>query len=1741
MNKYLEEILTEIEKKSKKGNVNIIRIEGIDSPVIYSDICRNLNKKDEYNLIAKLSIEKLKKFKEKNNNYYDSAINYLEENNYIDYDGSMTKIRNDSVNYITNTKKTIILLMGTELVLDTGGLEDFYCINPDKIINRLKKDYSKWFEEIFEVNELKKEYLKGIHVIFKTLFKRINIDLIKFSTFIDELSQQNYMTEQDLCEEIYKSLNRYWSLPAFKNEERIPKLSKLKKAKKCSLIEKSIKFANRDDYKNYLSKSSLSKINKKIDSYAQDKQIDKDCKFPNQSAKFNSYYEFENCLIDYIKGKDIFNNRAKLFDIDFNIIDDILKIKVGTDGGDDKSPKTKNIQISGEPIIVYSKMILESIHQYILEKNEYPTDIEINVQNISLNNILSKDELYNACIDISSFLGGILNFLNKKSLYTDKNELININYKENKDIFDLSNYDNLEESDFIQITDTNNNANSKIKFSVEVKNITIDDKVKKYEFIWTFKSYDSWKSSFCLLNKIDDTDKAPLFSICEDISTYLNCEGEDQFFVELEKINIINYDDEYVNLIEEHLPKLVYEKFCLVFLKFNHFRMEVKNKGFFNTIENTCKDLISNYIELLKYCRENYDNFTSIERKYLYLILNLFIVTKGEQYGMRNSITSDTIVPPYNPIMLEKMKDRMNFIKDGYYDIFNTLKNIKTKNKIFEIIDKYAQLSNITNGIEVLQGENNKLLLCKKVYGFYGLYDDNNMKNVIVSDNVFELNNILEDEEIDKKQLIKTSPESRIIYTNIMKYLKNFTYKIDGLNVLIINPQNIQFVVAGIHSVVNKLKEYNLSININLNIILSDERKNTSHYLKYWLDNYFIEDNDVNLNTFVKYLDFKSKKIGQLIESKIGNEDLAFIYDIMQEKNISFIPDNLNIILSGNFKFPMVHIPQPLSVSEYKRSTIISQFQFDGAKEYTQLVNLINNPNTKRLTYRVAKDIEMTDNFKEIIDIVHEKSNWIICIDEGMDKSFLGEDNKKIISFSTGEGNFGELNMTVSANNDKIMDIKKKLKLRLKNKFSNWSTEALDESAEFCIKSCENLDGSKLLEALNPNDYEIYSFLAYVLTLQTLKLCEVDNNYILRTLVNLDDHRHWFEGDFTSQKDTKSRPDLLLLEIENNENNLEESPNNLIKIKATVIECKMGFYNEIRVNQAIEQVVNGIRTLSENWNPNSDSSLARYWYNQLYRALVFSILNIRDNNHGYLNFVNKLYSILEGNFEIEFSGKVMGYWLDDNSESLYEEYRQIEEFEDVENIKGLKICNAGQLYIQKILLKNNINKVDIEYYNLELDEIDTIDEIYLDNNIELNNLDEDKEIVDINENIELNSEHSENRNTFDEENIEGINEITNDLEIQESGLNNIRIFLGYDLKTKEKIYWEFGNKGLNNRHLLISGNSGMGKTYCIQGILYELSRAGISTVIFDYTDGFTEQKLDSIFISNMQGKIEQLYVKIDKFPINPFIRNEIKIGDRTTLESDTDIAIRLSSTFKNVYNFGDQQKNVIYESIKNAFKKHGDNINFRYMLDEIKNSKNKSAQSVISKIMPFIDIDPFDCKKQFSWKNIIDSDGKIFVIQLTGFDREIQIMLTELILWDIWNYCVKNGDESKPLPIVLDEAQNLDHKVDSPSGKILTEGRKFGIGGIYATQFFKGLNSDEIDRLQQAAQKLYFSPPENSVMEIAKAIDINTQSSKEWAEKLKKIKKGECVSCGSMLKGEEIKKYEPRIIKVASLGERINE
>ena len=133
-----------------------------------------------------------------------------------------------------------------------------------------------------------------------------------------------------------------------------------------------------------------------------------------------------------------------------------------------------------------------------------------------------------------------------------------------------------------------------------------------------------------------------------------------------------------------------------------------------------------------------------------------------------------------------------------------------------------------------------------------------------------------------------------------------------------------------------------------------------------------------------------------------------------------------------------------------------------------------------------------------------------------------------------------------------------------------------------------------------------------------------DNRYVIRTLINLDNYMHWFDNNIGVEvnRESKLRPDFLVLEVEKNDELFDkEIP---LKIKATVIECKMAKESETYIEEAKNQIIEGITVLAQNFSQLNKSVNRRYWYNQLYRALIFSKIKISDNEPGYDVLIDRL-------------------------------------------------------------------------------------------------------------------------------------------------------------------------------------------------------------------------------------------------------------------------------------------------------------------------------------------------------------------------------------------------------------------------------------------------------------------------------------------------------------------------------------
>lgn len=311
----------------------------------------------------------------------------------------------------------------------------------------------------------------------------------------------------------------------------------------------------------------------------------------------------------------------------------------------------------------------------------------------------------------------------------------------------------------------------------------------------------------------------------------------------------------------------------------------------------------------------------------------------------------------------------------------------------------------------------------------------------------------------------------------------------------------------------------------------------------------------------------------------------------------------------------------------------------------------------------------------------------------------------------------------------------------------------------------------------------------------------------------------------------------------------------------------------------------------------------------------------------------------------------------------------------------------------------------------------------------------------------------------------------------------------------------------------------------IQCLLCELGRLGQNSLIVDYTDGFFDSQLAAPTKASLSPV--QHYIRQAPLPINPFKKQTSFEEGMAFPDTPAIIAKRVASIFKSVYELGDQQFSLLIDAITQGVEQEGEAFTLGGLTDVLEsflddeNHSKPRVRDTLSKLKPFIQQTPFAGDDNMGWAQLLaDTTKRCNIFQFFKVDRHTARALIEFVLWDLYAFARSVGTESTPRVVVLDEVQNLDLGLEAPVGKYLTEGRKFGLSLILATQTLNNLKGDRLSRLFQAAHKLFFRPSDNELGDHAKLLQNSAPGSgtaQDWIAKLSGLQKGECWSLGPAL------------------------
>jgi DNA phosphorothioation-dependent restriction protein DptH len=1003
-----------------------------------------------------------------------------------------------------------------------------------------------------------------------------------------------------------------------------------------------------------------------------------------------------------------------------------------------------------------------------------------------------------------------------------------------------------------------------------------------------------------------------------------------------------------------------------------------------------------------------------------------------------------------------------------------------------------------------------------------------------------------EEDDVSDAELFRESRASMLVCRILQDYRTLYPHANDGLSIAVYQNDDIQPIIAAIDKYLKAVCENRDSESRRYAIAVtvfteSSDDSSVARWIGQWKERWEAAETQASLAHYRQtHLSISHRIVApeqyyrqfvQLIESGL-DVDIAFLTNFVRagSEGNDFQAVDAYDVRTRTLKFPILEKSFCASSApgrRLRRARVLSNRQFLLTTGHAEIMARLKSPATPQNTSHVVLGYGDYTPWQGVVDALHHRAEWVVAIDPNIDERLIGErgrDSEKtreIIGFGSGVGAHGEANYTISTEHFQLSDVLFKLIAAIEELYSGWDTEIYQQIAQSVLAEAQRLSGLSLVRATGVGQY-IRDFMAYALT---RKLLRCDEQVLCDQLVSLDAYQHWFES-----ADSGMRPDLLWVVA-------RIDSDGRVQLDLRLIECKLAQMSEAHLDKAREQLENGLRHLPAMFMPRVDHESGederpdqRYWWLQLHRLIASKAEIAKRDEQRVLTALERL---ADGDYDVEWRACAITFWTDQESSEITQAHAWPCDIEGNEfSIIGL---SAGTELVRSLCSQECRAELPWEGGSVPF------------HASAHRTLDED----DDSGNDEGDDTPPEDRPPITPNAGGGARVLPEDREPQ----NTIaptptappdRILLGTTSQGSRKVYWEFGHKDLSNRHLLIFGSSGMGKTYTIQCLLCELGRCGQNSLIVDYTNGFMDNQLESEFKAQLSPV--QHIVRRKPLAINPFRRQIEIIGDEAFPEVASITAQRVSGVFSEVYSFGDQQKSALYQAIKNGLEQTGDaGISLEDLiprLDELtedKGTQGQSAGSVISKLRPFLDQNPFGTEEPDSWERLFnDSIHRCHVIQLAGFMKDAGQLVTEFSLIDLYWFYRGVGTQSKPRVIVLDEVQNLDHREESPLAQLLREGRKFGFSLILATQIMSNLDRDERDRLFLAGHKLFFRPADTEMRSYAEIAAVSTGDKVDvWQKRLAGLKKGECYSLGPSLNEAtgtlEVKAFK---IQISSLGDR---
>lgn len=1135
------------------------------------------------------------------------------------------------------------------------------------------------------------------------------------------------------------------------------------------------------------------------------------------------------------------------------------------------------------------------------------------------------------------------------------------------------------------------------------------------------------------------------------------------------------------------------------------------------------------------------------------------------------------------PAVIELTYWRVRFLCDGFPEVASDLVLGRKSEASFTQLLNLAEIHRPLAGLVV----NAERKLSAEIKSFGLLHHLGEPPNVEKS---LAVQTLLreDDSEENVSEDIRPREESAIVVQVLTDYLRLYPFAEDGLRILALHVEELGIILSGVDAFLRDyLKRSSAdwpAFHCELMVYTtSSSPMAMENRLMAWRDElmarYRERGRPLALSVGHRFAPTR-EKIAEMARQETRLYDVAFLFRFLAGELIGEAepasPFEFDYNHNNVSPFPIAEYPRPIQLGDVlKRQSLLSNRRLRIQTRHADLSARLRHPQDKQHDHLIFGRIDFTP-WAGLVDGLHARAHWVACIDPFVDKRLLrtaeGQERRKILGFTSGLGAYGELNLSISTEQDTLGQLAEMVQGELIELLPFQDAAGFAEMAERVIEESEEIIGLSALHAVVGEGQKVREVVGFA---AIRRLLATPADAAMTQLLPIDSLLHWFKG-----SDGSHRPDLLQLSLILREG---EVP----LIQATLMECKLSQQNPEHLNKALLQTQDGLSHLTQLLIPNRCdiqrvSFDRRYWWAQLQRAMTSrGVVNLAESEWRRLD--KALEQITEGYFEIAWRAAIFTFWTDtegatpsltalplplgtiqtplwapdgfaiwhvalghDGLMALFDETTTFERLEldsqmirigpDVDPVEPAapvtppeqdvaggtesapKIEPTSRWTIAPMPAFSEMHQPTERHWpdptGSAADPADSTDPL---------------DLIDSRPVIDSDAPSS-------------------GAPTQSEHLTVPSVPVGFALPEKlligtrangEAVYWHYGHPSLSNRHLLIFGASGSGKTYGIQCLLAEMAGQGLNSLIIDYTDGFLPNQVEPLF--EQAAKPKNHFVVQDRLPLTPFKQQEYEVDpSRPKMqESPYQVASRIASIIISVYaSIGDQQKAALMRVLEDGIAEDAG-----FTLDKLLiglRGDGQYGESLASKLEPLIKAEPFREGVDSAWDGMLtDGEHAVHVLQLKGLGRDVQKLVTEFALWDLYDFACNNGNKNRPIPVVLDEIQNLDHSSDSPIDKMLREGRKFGLSLLLATQTTSQFDQEGRDRLFQAGHKLFFKPADTEVDRFATLLSQTTAEPRaDWRQRLSNLHKGQCWSLGPVLTSSGKLQEKAILVSVTALEQR---